>query len=431
MNRQFTYVGPQVKDLFGYEPEQCYELNFWQEHIYPEDVLQVHNYEQTIQLEQDNYIAEYRFLTAEGKWLWVKDIVTVVRHQGEVTKLLGFFIDISDRKQAEISLQAALKRLEQVNQELETRVEQRTIALSQEKEKLEQTLHKLQKTQTQLIQSEKMSSLGQLVAGIAHEINNPVNFIHGNLSHVVEYVNTLLHLLQFYQQEYPNSSLELQEKFEAAELDFIIEDLPKLLSSMQVGTKRMREIVLSLRNFSRLDEAEVKEVNIHDGIDSTLMILQNRLRAKPNASEIKVIKKYGNLPLVECFPGQLNQVFMNIIVNAIDVLEERDHKRSFSDCKSHPSTITIYTEIDHRETPAVIPSIVIRIRDNGTGISEEIKDRLFDPFFTTKPVGKGTGLGLSISYQIVVEKHQGKLECHSILGEGTEFLISIPQRQKT
>ena len=301
-------------------------------------------------------------------------------------------------------------------------------------QQLQAAYRELQNTQAQLIQTEKMSSLGQMVAGVAHEINNPVNFINGNLTPATEYAQDLLHLLQCYQQYYPNPHPQLQAEIEAVELDFIMEDLPKLLSSMKVGAGRISEIVLSLRTFSRLDEAEVKEVDIHEGIDSTLMILQHRLKAQPEYPEIKVIKEYELLPLVECFAGQLNQVFLNVIMNAIDALEERDQSETKQDIKEHPSTITIRTEVRNEEwmesrKDHSIPSIVIRIIDNGPGIPQQIQKRLFDPFFTTKSVGKGTGLGLSISYQIVVERHQGILECHSTLGEGTEFTILIPQQQ--
>ncbi|RCJ30078.1 PAS domain-containing sensor histidine kinase [Nostoc minutum NIES-26] len=432
VTHQFTYVGPQVIELFGYDLTHWYEPDFWHSHIHPEDLPMVLYHYQVTLLERDHYIVEYRLLTSDGKWIWVKDIVNVVREGDSVTQLLGFLIDISDRKQIELSLQEAFKELEQVNKELETRVQQRTTALSQEKEKLEQTLQKLHKTQSQLIQSEKMSSLGQLVAGVAHEINNPVSFIYGNLAPATEYTQDLLHLLQCYQMHYPNPDPTLQAEIEAADIDFISEDLPRLLSSMEVGASRIREIVLSLRTFCRLDEAEVKEVNIHDGLDSTLMILQNRLRATHERPEIQVIKEYGNLPLVECYAGQLNQVFMNIIGNAIDALEEHDRLRSPKEILDNPSKITICTEFQNTQPKIAsesyhpAPSIVIRIIDNGCGMSETVKNRLFDPFFTTKPVGKGTGLGLSISYQIVVEKHQGKLECNST-PDGTEFAIVIPQ----
>ncbi|HLO85718.1 MAG TPA: ATP-binding protein [Nostocaceae cyanobacterium] len=299
--------------------------------------------------------------------------------------------------------------------------------LQQEKERTRKAkagFRDLQHNYTRLLQNEKMAALGQLVAGVAHEINNPISFIYGNLTHATQYVQDLLHLLQSYKQAYPCPEKSVQAVIDDIELDFIVEDLPKLLSSMMAGATRIREIVLSLRNFSRLDESEIKRVDIHEGIDNTLTVLQSHLRAKTNRPEIKVIKEYGELPLIECYAGQLNQVFMNIITNSIDALSESYQLSRYSDSLV-PITqknliIRIQTEFSDDNY------VVIRIRDNGPGIPESIQRRLFDPFFTTKPVGKGTGLGLSISHQIVVEKHGGQISCTSTLGEGAEFTIRIP-----
>ncbi|MEO0840550.1 MAG: ATP-binding protein [Cyanobacteria bacterium J06643_5] len=305
--------------------------------------------------------------------------------------------------------------LVKLNRNLKGEVSDRTQAQA----KLQTTLDELRSTQTQLIQTEKMSSLGQMVAGVAHEINNPVSFVYGNINHVNEYITDILELIELYQQELPNPGEDIEEKLEDMELDFVKEDLPKILTSMKMGATRIREIVLSLRNFSRLDEADMKEVDIHEGIESTLLILQNRLKSKPNRTGIEIIKNYNKLPHIECFPGQLNQTFMNILSNAIDVLEEGRDKFGMQNPQ-----ISINTElIDNKK-------IAVRIADNGMGMTEEVKNKLFDPFFTTKPVGKGTGLGLSITYQIIVEKHQGKLYCVSEPGKGTEFVIEIPQCQK-
>ncbi|MBD1891270.1 ATP-binding protein [Coleofasciculus sp. FACHB-SPT9] len=325
---------------------------------------------------------------------------------------------LRERKQAEIALQKS-----------EAQLREQTLHL-------EKTLCELKQTQSQLIQSEKMSSLGQLVAGVAHEINNPINFIYANLIHTDEYTKELLHLIRLYQQHNCEPVPEIAAVVENLDLDFLQEDLPKMLSSMKAGTNRIREIVLSLRNFSRLDEAEVKAVNLHEGIDSTLLILQNRLKGKLGRPAIEIIKEYGKLPPIECYARQLNQVFINTITNAIDALEEAEaqKRRSAEENLVHspqqlcsPASlpwIRIRTEVqDDRQ-------VVVRISDNGLGITEEVRQKLFDPFFTTKPVGSGTGLGLSISYQIVVEKHGGSLKCVSAPGQGAEFAIAIPVQQQ-
>jgi signal transduction histidine kinase len=312
--------------------------------------------------------------------------------QGKPQQYVAIRNDITGRKQAEAQL-------------------------SKQAQELEHALQELQHTQLQLIQSEKMSSLGQLVAGVAHEINNPVNFIFGNLKHAYQYTQNLLKILELYQTHYPEPTAEIQEETENFDLEFLLEDLPKLYSSMTVGANRISEIVASLRTFSRLDESDLKAADIHEGIDSTLMILEHRLKSQPNRSRILVIKEYGNLPLVECYPGQLNQVIMNILLNAIDALEEKFPQKNHEQVKP---TVHITTEMS---TPK---QITIHIKDNGVGMSDEVQQKIFDPFYTSKPVGKGTGMGLSISYRIITDMHAGSLQCISSLGKGAEFIIQIP-----
>jgi signal transduction histidine kinase len=358
-------------------------------------------------------------------------------------------IQVEERTAQLSQANAQLKQDLLERQRVEAALRQSEAKLRKQATKLKLALQELHSYQAQLIQTEKMSSLGQLVAGIAHEINNPINFVYGNITYAREYIQDILHLLELYEQEYPQASPIIQEEARKFDLEFVRTDLPKLIHSMKLGAERIRDLVLSLRNFSRLDEAEMKSVNLHEGIDSTLLILQNQLRATPGRSEIKVIKEYGTLPQVECYPGQLNQVFMNLISNAIDALEEtRMLNPQFVTCNSQfsiPSpSITIHTgltEIKRSENTSQFsvqppasplestPYAVIRIKDNGTGMTEVVHRHLFDPFFTTKSVGKGTGLGLSISYQIVVEKHGGRIRCISELGQGTEFIIEIPIRQ--
>ncbi|MDY6802540.1 MAG: ATP-binding protein [Cyanobacteriota bacterium] len=313
------------------------------------------------------------------------------------------------------------KELDEQNLQLQQEISDRLLAeaaLQQLTVELKEALDKFKKAQVQLVQSEKMSSLGQLVAGVAHEINNPISFIYGNLAHLEEYSDNLLKALEVYRHSPPDNAPEIQEQIEELDLDFIVEDLPLVLASMKMGSTRIRDIVLSLRNFSRLDESLVKSVDIREGIENSLLILKTRLKAQPKRIEIKVIKEYGEMPLIECYAGQLNQVFMNILSNAIDAIEERQAEN-----KSREGIIKIKTEVkDGNE-------LAIAISDNAGGISEEVKQKLFDPFFTTKAVGKGTGLGLSISYQIIVEKHGGKLLCNSTPGEGTEFQILLPLKR--
>ncbi len=290
-------------------------------------------------------------------------------------------------------------------------------------QQLRAAFKRLQQTQVQMVQQEKLSSLGQLVAGVAHEINNPVSFIHGNLTHVQTYVGDLLTLVHLYETHYPHPTDEIQAMVDEIDLVFLSEDLPKLLSSMTVGTDRICEIVLSLRNFSRKDESACKAVDIHEGLESTLLILQHRLKATAKCPQTIVVQDYGQLPLVECYPSQLNQVFMNILANALDAMAEVNSDRSYEEIATNPNQITIRTDVIDEQW------VQIAIADNGPGIPDTVKSRIFDPFFTTKPVGKGTGLGMSISYQIITQRHQGQLECASELNKGTEFTIQIPLQQ--
>ncbi len=313
-----------------------------------------------------------------------------------------------------------------------------TIKAQSQAQQLTEALEELKKAQSQMIQTEKMSSLGQLVAGIAHEINNPVSFIHGNLLYLEQYIADFLRMLNLYKVRHFSDDVEIKTLEREIDLLFLMEDLPKMIKSMKTGTDRIRDIVLSLRNFSRMDQSEFKVVDIHEGIESTLMILQHRLYPQSDSLGIKVIKEYGDLPLVECSPGQLNQVFMNILVNAIDAIESSyisaiDGNNTnvinpnFVNINTllHPQEI-IPKEITIRTSQIANDWIQILIGDNGMGMTEEIKQYIFNPFFTTKAIGKGTGMGLSISYQIITDQHNGRLECVSQLDQGTQFIIEIP-----
>lgn len=390
----------EIFPIFGIDPaDGVPSLATHSQQIHPDD-LQLWQTMMNCAIESGQpYEFDVRILRPDGstRYLFVKGQSTL-DSSGQPIKLFGTAQDITERKSVEEALRLSEAQLrEQANQ-------------------LQTTLRQLQKTQSQLIQTEKMSSLGQLIAGIAHEINNPINFIYGNISYVEDYAQRLLGLIATYQKAYPNPTEEVADQADAIELDYLQEDLPKLLESMQSGADRIRQIVLSLRNFSRLDESSTKPVDIHEGIESTLMLLQPRLKAEGQQLEIQVIKEYGQLPKITCYASEMNQVFMNILSNAIDALETARNPQPNT---GELPTIKITTELCDRKA-------IIKITDNGTGIPETVRAKIFDPFFTTKPVGSGTGLGLSIGYQIVVEKHRGELTCTSVVGEGTTFAIVIP-----
>lgn len=397
-----VYFNQQWKTMLGYEVDDIKNnLKSWEELIHPEDfpltqeVLASH-----ISGNSPLYEVEFRMLAKSGDWKWILAQAKVMErdYAGNPLRMTGTHIDISDRKQAEVALRSSEQREREKAQQLE------------------QTLEKLKRTQSQLIQAEKMSGIGQMVAGVAHEINNPISFIYGNINPASRYAGDLLNIIKLYHKYYPEPALEIADKLEEIDAEFIAEDFPKILGSMQEGANRIKEIVLSLRNFSRLDEIDRKLVDIHEGIESTLVILQHRLKEQPKRGEIVIIKKYGKLPPVHCYPAQINQVFMNVISNAIDALT--DLATNSNDDISMEIRIT--TEVCGEN------QVCVRIADNGPGISEEIQSRIFDPFFTTKPVGSGTGLGLSISYQIIKDRHCGELRCYSEVGKGTEFAIAVP-----
>ncbi len=291
--------------------------------------------------------------------------------------------------------------------------------LGQTVQKLEAAMSDLKQSQIQIIQSEKMSTLGQLVAGVAHEINNPVSFVSGNLKCIEEYIGDLTNHMQLYQQTFPEAGDDIEDDAETIDLEYLLEDMPKVVASMQVGINRIKDISISLRTFSRSDTSNKVSYNIHEGIDSTLMILKHRLKANETRPEIQIIKEYGQLPMVNCYPGQLNQVIMNLIANAIDALDESNHGREYTEIQANPNNITITTTLENKIA-------TIRIKDNGPGMSDTVKQKIFEHLFTTKTVGQGTGLGLSISRQIIEETHGGKLSCISAVGEGAEFVVEIP-----
>lgn len=407
VDRSLEFVSDGCYKLTGYKPEEFLhspKISMSQLTL-PEDRDRFWIAVGAALRKQRPYQLIYRMVTKSGeiKWVWEQGI-GVFSESGEIVALEGLITDITKRKRAEDGLKRSQAELRE------------------QKRQLEQALEELQHTQATLIHAEKMSSLGQMVAGIAHEIKNPVNCICGNMLHLGHYTKDLTALLQLYQQYFPSPPQEILDEIEDLDLEFLMEDLPQVVSAMEVGAERIREIVRSLRNFSRTDDISKNRVDIHEGIEGTLVILQNRLKANGNYPGIKVYKDYGNLPKVECYAGKMSQVFMNLIGNAIEALEEWVDSGNNED-KEPSISIRTETIVGDRNQPS---TVAIRIADNGPGMTEEVRQHLFDKFFTTKPVGKGTGLGLSISYQIVVEKHHGKLDCLSTPGEGAEFVVEIP-----
>ncbi|MEG4505736.1 PAS domain S-box protein [Microcoleus sp. F6_B4] len=402
------YTNNSLLALLGYRFDDltAMESSLMPQLIHPEDLPKILKHHASILEVEDGEIREieYRMRAADGHFLWMQSRDTIFSRNadGQAKVIIGVSQDIAIRKQAEEALRQSEGREREKARDLEL------------------ALLELQSTQTQLIQTEKMSSLGQLVAGIAHEVNNPVNFIHANIDYLKQYTKQLLELVTLYQQEYPEPNSKIVDRIQEIDLGFLAEDLTKIVGSMQLGTDRIRQIVLSLRNFSRLDESGMKPVDIHAGIESTLLILQHRLKSRDSRPEIAIIKEFGKLPPVECYASQLNQVFMNIIANGIDAIEERYQKLSVPRSQIENGRIVIFTGVTAEKTA------MVEISDNGTGIPDAIVDRIFNPFFTTKAVGKGTGLGMSIAHSIVVEKHKGKIECISSIGCGTTFRIQIP-----
>jgi PAS domain S-box-containing protein len=426
--QKIIYLNKSAENLYGNQSQE----------ILGQPLTASHKYRW---LKPEDEQAAWDALATTGKWrgenihiknngeeIYVESSVSVIKDEhGTSLGLLAVIRDITERKQAEAALRESEAREREKAQQLQA------------------TLTELQSTQSQLILSEKMASLGTLVAGVAHEINNPTGFIAGNIPVANEYMQNLLGLVELYQQYYSATVEQISNYIKDIELDFIIEDFPKIITSLTVGANRISEIVQSLRSFSRVDQAKPMRADIHEGIDNTLLLLRHRLKKQPHRSEIQVIKEYGKLPAIECFIGQLNQVFMNILSNAIDALEERAQGKreggrdllagggqggQGGQGKGEMNLPVTHYPTIHIRTQKIDSAIVISIADNGVGIASEIQSRIFDLFFTTKPVGKGTGLGLPISYKIIVEGHHGEMRCHSQPGEGCEFVISLPILQR-
>ncbi|MGB7445033.1 MAG: ATP-binding protein [Coleofasciculaceae cyanobacterium] len=457
-----TFISPNVERMFGYSCHEAQELAHidqllgdnlfqWQELETREEIQDI---EREIKDKADRshtLLINVKLLVHQGGILYTCRDISKYQKTEQSQPITDYQIQASNELEQRVRERTA--ELTSANQVLEKEVKKRKqveealqLLGQQEREKaqqLELTIKNIKKTQALLVQREKMNSLGQLVAGIAHEINNPLSFIYGNINPAKEYAQELLSLLRLYQQYYPQPPAEIVQELNSSEPGFIAQDFPKLLTSMQEGADRICQIVKSLKNFSCFDETKLKRVDIHQSIDNTLLIVQHRLKQQPKGSEIKLVKNYGKLPLVEYYPGSLNQVLMNLLSNAIDALEEatasqsdlspmieiRTELKQDSLTQGEDSSLNSPTQTETRRERTNNSRVVIRIRNNGPGIAAEVQPRIFDPFFTTKPPGKGIGLGLSTSYRIIVDRHGGQLKCHSMVEQGTEFVIELPISQ--
>ncbi|MBD2533660.1 PAS domain-containing sensor histidine kinase [Nostoc flagelliforme FACHB-838] len=429
-----TYYDPQWKSILGYEGDEiANDYKSFEQLVHPEDLPRIrqvlHDYLHGC---TPVFEVELRMLTKSGEWKWILTCGKLLQWDefGKPVRMVGTHKDITQDKAMSTTGCAYATQQYQLFEQLQSTEEQ----VKEKSQQLETTLDELKYTQEQLLQNQKMANLGQLVADMANEINNPVSFIYGNLHPASQYAEDLIRIIELYQHYYPKPAPVINLHLQRLDLGFVKTDFLKLLWSMRAGSERVKEIVFALQNFSTSDEGKMKKVDLHQGFDSVLRILQHRLKEKPDRAKIEVIKTFGELPLIECYPGELNQVFMNILTNAIDALEEKmKHDYYFTPkilintevVSNHLSLVNSNETWVNNNQQGKKHKVIIRIFDNGKGILPHIQRHIFEPFFTTKPVGKGQGLGLSISRQIIVEKHQGKLKCNSHLGQGTELIIEI------
>ncbi|WP_392534294.1 sensor histidine kinase [Nostoc sp. C117] len=422
-----TYYDPQWKSILGYELDEIdNEFKSFEQLVHPQDLPRIrqtlHDY---LQKSIPVFEVELRMLTKSGEWKWILACGKVFQWDefGKPLRMAGTHKDITQQKALSEQLQSEITERESSQTQIREKSQQ-----------LEITLQKLESTQRELLQNQKMANLGQLVADMANEINNPVSFIYCNLHPASQYAENLIRVIELYQNYYPTPIPVIALHLQRLDLSFVKTDFLKLLWSMRAGSERVKEIVFALRNFSTSDEGQMKKADLHEGLDSVLRILQHRLKEQPDRPRIEIVKDFGELPLIECYPGELNQVFMNILTNAIDTLEEKIQQNySFAPkIWIHTEIVSSHLSLVNNNQPWVNErrigkkhKVIIRISDNGKGILPHIQRHIFEPFFTTKPVGKGKGLGLSISRQIIVEKHQGKIKCNSQLDRGTELIVEM------